>query len=179
MPARSSGFTLIELMITIGILGIAMAIAVPDLLRFANQSRVKGVAENLAQDLIFARTEAVRLGQTVRPNMASTCYGITSKSSACDCTKTNPADTNFCELKREGDWRNITLNKGSGHFDGVVFDAVRGFPNSSTMSILTAAQTVEINHAQAGTIKVSMSIIGNVCLSSSGSSKIAGYNDAC
>lgn len=178
MPARSSGFTLIELMVTIVILGIVLAIAAPDLMRFVNQSRVKGVAENLAQDLVFARTEAVRLGKTVRLNMASTCYGITSNSSACDCTKTSPADTNFCELKREGDWRNITLNKGN-HFDGVVFDSIRGFPNSSSMGILTAAQTVEIGQTNVGAVKVSMSIIGNVCLSSSASSKISGYNDAC
>ncbi|MGL6039618.1 MAG: GspH/FimT family pseudopilin [Deefgea sp.] len=178
MPARSSGFTLIELMITIAILGIALAIAVPDLMRFVNQSRVKGVAENLAQDLVFARTEAVRLGKPVRLNVASTCYGITSENTPCDCTKTNPSDTLFCKLKRDGDWRNITLNQGT-HFDGVIFDSIRGLPNDASMGILTETQTVEISHQSIGAVNVWMSVTGSVCLSSSGSSKIAGYNNAC
>ncbi|QZA76447.1 GspH/FimT family pseudopilin [Deefgea tanakiae] len=178
MPARSLGFTLIELMITIVILGVALAIAVPDLMRFVNQSRVKGVAENFAQDLVFARTEAVRLGKPVRLNVASTCYGITSENTPCDCTKTNPSDTLFCKLKRDGDWRNITLNRGT-HFDGIVFDGIRGLPNDSSMAILTGTQTAEISQNDIGAVNVSMSVTGSVCISSPASKKIAGYPNAC
>ncbi|QLG87329.1 GspH/FimT family pseudopilin [Chitinibacter bivalviorum] len=175
-----SGFTLTELMITIALLSIVLAIAIPNLTLFLNQTRLKGIAENLAQDLVFARSEAIRTNKMVRLHVESTCYGLSNKTTICDCTKTSPSDANFCEIKRVGSPSNVSFTKTSTSFDEIAFDPVRGLPlNKDGVSSLTTTQILDIEQSNVGKIKTSLSVIGSVCLSSSGTSKIAGYPNAC
>jgi type IV fimbrial biogenesis protein FimT len=59
------GFTLLELMVTITIAGILLAIAVPALGTFIRGSRVSGSARDFVVDLSLARNEAVLRATTV------------------------------------------------------------------------------------------------------------------
>lgn len=54
-----TGFTLLELMITIGIAGVLLAIAVPALGTFINGSRISGSSRDFVVDFALARNEAV------------------------------------------------------------------------------------------------------------------------
>lgn len=173
-----AGFTLVELMITVAIISIAIAIAAPNLLSFVSATRTKGVAENLAQDLILARNEAIRLNQTVRLDVRSSCYGFSNKATSCNCTVTDTSASNYCDLKRVGDWPGITLLADTGQFNAIMFDASRGLP-LNTSGTLTSAQNLSISNANNKAI-LKMNIIGNVCISSpAGSTKMRGYPDAC
>lgn len=62
---KTQGFTLIELMVTIAIMGIMAAIAMPSMSNFIANSRIKNRAEQTATLFRFAKGEAVRLNAPV------------------------------------------------------------------------------------------------------------------
>ncbi|MEO8673380.1 MAG: GspH/FimT family pseudopilin [Tahibacter sp.] len=63
-PAR--GFTMIELMITIAIAGIMLALAMPDFREFSVRNQVTQSTNELIVDLNLARAEAVKRGVRTR-----------------------------------------------------------------------------------------------------------------
>ena len=62
---QQSGFTLVELMITLVILGIMLAIAAPAMSDFVVRQRVSGQASELMLALAYARSEAVKQGADI------------------------------------------------------------------------------------------------------------------
>ena len=64
MP-RSKGFTLVELMIAIAILGIIASIAMPAMGKFIIQQRVSSRAIEMLLSLAFARSEAIKRNASV------------------------------------------------------------------------------------------------------------------
>lgn len=65
MGSRQKGFTLIELMVTIAIMAIMAAIAIPNFAEWVAKRRVASVAEKVASQIRFARAEAARLNKPV------------------------------------------------------------------------------------------------------------------
>jgi type IV fimbrial biogenesis protein FimT len=63
--ARSAGFTMIELMMTIAIATIVMTLAIPSFRYITNANRIAGEINGLLGDLQFARSEAIKEGQGV------------------------------------------------------------------------------------------------------------------
>lgn len=64
-PSRTRGFSLIELMFTIALAGILMAVAGPSMKNMFKTNRVQTEASSFVGDLMLARTEAVKRGQNV------------------------------------------------------------------------------------------------------------------
>ena len=56
--ARSCGFTIVELMVTIVVLAVLISLAAPDLSQFIVRNRLTSQANQLLGDLSFARSEA-------------------------------------------------------------------------------------------------------------------------
>ena len=71
------GFTLLEMMVTVAAVGILLAIGVPSFRYMANANRVAAEANNLLGDMQFARSEAIKEGQSVSI-CASTNVGSTA-----------------------------------------------------------------------------------------------------
>ena len=71
--ARPKGFTLIELMVTIAVAAILLAIATPSFTSIINSNRLTSAANEMVATLQAARMEAVRLNTTV--NVCSGCDG--------------------------------------------------------------------------------------------------------
>jgi type IV fimbrial biogenesis protein FimT len=59
------GFTLIELMITISLMSILLALAIPSYQRFIQKARIDTEATNLQSFLMSARGEAIKRGQNI------------------------------------------------------------------------------------------------------------------
>lgn len=61
----SAGFTLIEVMVVIGIAAILLSIAVPSFVSTTQRFRTLGEINSFSHDLQFARTEAIKQGVSV------------------------------------------------------------------------------------------------------------------
>ena len=60
IPARTRGFTLVELVTVIAIIAVIATIAMPDLSNLLVNQRLRGAATDLMSSLIVARSEAIK-----------------------------------------------------------------------------------------------------------------------
>ncbi|WP_332288037.1 pilus assembly FimT family protein [Aquincola agrisoli] len=95
----SAGLTLVELMVTLVVLGVVLTLAVPAFNDLIVRERVRGVNNELIADMQLARSEAVqRLNTTLihfKANETMSCYAVYAKQGGggCDCLRT----ANHCE----------------------------------------------------------------------------------
>lgn len=62
---QRSGFTLVELLVTIAIAAILMAVAIPSFSTFVAAQRIKTASFDLSSSLIYARSEALKRNANV------------------------------------------------------------------------------------------------------------------
>lgn len=72
MEGRNSGFTLVELMVTVAVVAILASIAAPSFSEMIKNNRLAAVANDLTADLMFARSEATKRGVSVTLCASST-----------------------------------------------------------------------------------------------------------
>jgi len=66
MKSRASGFTAVEMMITVSIIGVLLAISTPGLRQLTLNQGVKSAAFDVFSAIVYARSEAIkRPGETV------------------------------------------------------------------------------------------------------------------
>jgi type IV fimbrial biogenesis protein FimT len=123
---RQQGFTLVELLITIVVVSILLATAVPSFMQAIKNNRVAGQANSLVVSTQMARTEAVKRG-------ASTT--ICAANADLDaCSGNNDWSTGwivFSDLNRDG-----AINAGTGaclDTEDCLLGAVNG-PEKSTLT---------------------------------------------
>lgn len=115
---RRSGFTLLELMITLGVLAILASLGVPAMQDMLEHNRLKSAAQALMEDLQWMRSEAIRRNRTLSLVIDADdwCYGITAEDT-CDCRLTDSTATDACVLGTAG---TPVLKRTGGHdFQGV------------------------------------------------------------
>lgn len=89
---RPRGFTLIELMVTLAVLGVMMAIAIPSFRYVQNSSRLSAAANELVATLQLARMEAIRSNARVvvcASSAGTACDNSTTASGVLVFTDTN------------------------------------------------------------------------------------------
>lgn len=118
---KNIGFSLVETMIVVAIIGILSAIAVPSYQDMIERNRLKQAVEALKSDLQFSRTEAIKRSNDLRLTLiaAKWCYGIDDGNSACDCRTAGD-----CAIKTVdgSQFQGITLD----HNNDVTFSFRRG-----------------------------------------------------
>ena len=87
--SKSRGFTLIELMVTIGVLTILIVLALPSFFGAIDRRRVVDATEAVGKQIQQARTSAIETNRPIRMvfDAASDpwCFGLTD-AATCDCT---------------------------------------------------------------------------------------------
>jgi len=71
------GFTLFELVVVMGIVAVLMAIAIPSYKFVTNSNRIASEVNGLLGDLQFARSEAIKEGQSVSVCVSTSGTGCT------------------------------------------------------------------------------------------------------
>lgn len=77
---EQSGFTLYELLITLLVIGVVLAIGVPNLSDFTRNSRVTGTANDLHGSIMLGRSEAARSKENI-----TICASLDPTDAAADC----------------------------------------------------------------------------------------------
>jgi type IV fimbrial biogenesis protein FimT len=104
---KLSGFTLIELMITMVIIAIGVSLAMPTFVAVMEKRRLVSAAEEVVSFMAFARSEAIKRNKKVSVSWytpgghnSNWCIGasLSPKASPCDCTETNSAHVDFCSI---------------------------------------------------------------------------------
>lgn len=72
----AAGFTMVELMVTIGIVALLSALAVPTLRSVAEKSHIRAASLSLQNGLALARAEAVRLNTQVQFVLTASGWNI-------------------------------------------------------------------------------------------------------
>ena len=82
---RQTGFTLIELMVAVAIMGILLAVAVPSFESMVNTNKLVGAANEMVASIQTARMESLR-----RNRRAIVCLSATPDSASPSCSSANP-----------------------------------------------------------------------------------------
>lgn len=144
--ARQSGFTLVELLVTLSVLAILVALAAPAMGQYLERTRLRLATEQLSQELKRARNHALVFQQpvffsvrSVTPHRWCTDW---STQTDCDCFSTATA----CDARQHQsrmtstDFRHIALQvPGARH--GLRFSPVRG--TASATSILLDSENYQ------------------------------------
>ncbi len=81
-PLRSPhGFTLVELMVLIGIIGLLAAIAVPSFYSYNRASRLDSAADVLVADLAQARATSIMQGRRIQVQADHERYAVVDQAS--------------------------------------------------------------------------------------------------
>ena len=181
MQKGASGYSVIELMVAVGIVAVLASIGVPSYTEFIEKRRITGAADEIVAVMALARGSAVKHNQptTVSFNMGESdwCMGVVLGSVGCDCMVSTESAENYCAMKYSdvsgndvvesqiisndeySDVAMIAATTGSGD-SRLSFDPVRGvladlsdIASFTIRSTTNAAYELRIDISATGTVK--------------------------
>lgn len=174
------GFSMIEIVVTIAIMGILMAAAMPSVGDWIRNSRVRNTAESIQNGLQAARMEAVRLNRPV------TFFLVTNLSSSCALSSSSgswvvsqEAPTNHCHDNPSTTMTPMVVAKGSVADGGgatvsatnaanaaatsITFNGFGQIANASTATAIRRIAVISADGTYPRQVEVSLGGIGRLC----------------
>jgi len=167
------GFTLIELMVTVAIVVVLIALAAPSLRSYTAKKKVEGAAAELASDIQFARSEAVSRNKNVRITFGSNCYVIHEFDAAATCTSA-PSST-VLRTVEIADATSVVLSPLNS-LTYIEFDSVRGLATFNSTVTTLASISVQTGPSVSATVQLraTMTPFGRVQVCTT--NNMAGYS---
>jgi type IV fimbrial biogenesis protein FimT len=176
----AAGFTLIELIVTIAIAGILLAIVIPSFSDFFSKRRVEGIAAELVTDLQYARTEAVARNRNTMVTFGTACYVVYMSPASASTPSTCTVSDASAVVK------SVSISSGNtvgvstlASLETITFEPVLG---SASNNVGANPGVVEVS-STAGRpwkLQVRLSNQGRVkTCSPSGTGQISGYQSDC
>lgn len=168
----NAGFTLVEALISLAVLAVLVAVAVPSMYEFIMRKRVEGAADELLGDFRLARSMQSRDNRDTIIKFSrtdtETCYVVFHPNSRlnCDCTSTPVCESRGAaaavELKtvRLPASGKVTVQPANGGADSVRLLATTGLPKDG------ATLSVDITAPSGGTARLWTTGTGRVQLCS-------------
>lgn len=159
MGTFQRGLTLVEAMVTVAILGILAAIALPSYNGFIINSRVKGVAANVQTDLQYARSVATQGNENVTVVFGTNCYAIYRGTT----TSTSCTDTSAL--------KNVSITTADGVSLSSTFTTTEFNPARGTV---TNTGTITVSNG-AAKLAASLGVTGRTKLCAPSDSTVGGF----
>jgi prepilin-type N-terminal cleavage/methylation domain-containing protein len=188
------GFSLIELMVTVGVLSIILMAALPSFNEFRQRSALRGATDQIISFWANARFESLKRNALVKVSMgtdnANYCMGAAvttapDDDTQCDCFETIPANADFCNVGRypvdQAEWKRIrymgTPDDLIGDDGVVIIDPKRG-----GLTIPTSAGYWELASPAGGVdyrLRVNVDLFGRAvaCEPTAASAKMPQYTN--
>lgn len=162
MNRQASGFTLVELIITILVLAVLAAIATPSFIQYIDNRRLAGAAETVKNALQLARSEAFK-------RSVPTCFELTPGADEQWIVVEEPSCSGFCA---QANPERCLMQARSAGFPGVQssadfahaeFDPVRGtVRNFLEDEPMQALGRVALESARGKQLEVQINVMGRV-----------------
>jgi len=190
------GFTVIELMITLAVLAVLVALAVPSFRDLMDKSRLRGATDDIVNLLNVSRINAVKLGKQVNVSVDASkwCAGAVDADKAGSNTPGNPipavaacncaASTVACTvagnnaLVLSASYSGVTVTSDTANLmlignGGITFNPKFGSLSLDTLANLSAVTVT--SPRQKYSTQVTVSALGQVHACSVGGKFISGY----
>lgn len=154
VPKNLAGVTLTELLITIAVLGILIALASPSYQGMLERNRLKEVVESLKADMQLARSEAIKRSTNVTVSKSlgdagAWCYGL-NRDSGCDC---NTIDD--CDIKTvTGTTFSTAVNMDSTSPNDHTFNFRRGTVQAGNVTFSTTNYSSRVVISNTGRVRI-------------------------
>jgi prepilin-type N-terminal cleavage/methylation domain-containing protein len=162
----SQGLTLIELVLTLGVLSVLAVSATPSLLDLLDRHRLRGAAENLRGDLMLARAEALRLNTAVSVAFwidiegEGWCYGL-SDTGPCDCATDGVCRLDGAPAHGAAAERFPRVGLATSFPHGTTsFQPARGTANAGTVTLNVGATEVDVVLSALGRVRLCSDSLG-------------------
>ena len=159
---KQNGFTIYELLTVIGIIAVLAAIAIPNIISWRTEAKLRGASNNLRADLQMAKLRALREKAIVAVIFTANGYTIFLDNGA------NPGDWNLDA--DESLLRNRQLPAGVTIVLPTTFDDPnnrtrfngRGFPDTATLDGGGLTGTVTLQNSGGSQMQLTLNRLGRI-----------------
>jgi len=159
---KQDGFTMYELLMVIAILAVLATIAVPNIISWRPQAKLRGASNNLRADLQMARLSALREKAIVSVVFTSTGYSIFFDNGVNPGDWNLDADESLIRNRQLPTGVIIALPTTFGSPNNRTRFNGRGFPDQATLTGGGFTGTVTLQNSRGSQMQLTMNQLGRI-----------------